>query len=681
MDFFDRQERARRHTRWLIGYFGLSVVAIVAVTYVLFAPGVLIFLKPPPHAHRMPVPLAVFWLLGEALTHPGHFIAWTWEPRLAAAYALGASLVIGLGSLYKIRQLAAGGSVVAELLGGRRVEPDTADAEEQRLRHVVEEMALASGVGVPEIYVLDHERGINSFAAGHTRDDVAIGVTRGGLKLLDRDELQGVMAHEFSHILNGDTRLNLRLMGLVHGVLLPVIAGRILLRGADRPADPGESALAGIDTWPRVPAVLAGGVLLVIGSIGLPFARLIKSAICREREWLADAAAVQFTRYPAGISGALKKIGGLLKQGRLDTPQAETASHLYFTTSSRPPWFGFLATHPPLLRRLLAIDPDFDGQVPKVASLRPTQVERDRMYENALGAIMAVHQARPDLLLGTAGEPTVEHLRQAAAIRLGLPPAVAAACHSTAGAQAVVYALLVAANEETQAGELEALRQRVDPEMFEQVTGLLAEVRELAPGSRLPVLDLSLPALRRLEAAQYGSFAQRVQELIEYDRAIDLFEYALVRVLRHRLQGYYTPTAGFPPACRSVGELVPECCVLLSALAYVGQEESAQAAAFARGARELDLPAAGGGAGMPALRMPPREERDLAHVDAALDRLAQASPSVKRNVLRACAQTVAADGQVRYREAELLRAIAAALDCPLPPFLEALAASAAAADR
>lgn len=691
MDFFEQQERARRHTARLLTYFACAVVAIVGLTYLIFAPGVLMFVKPPPHARRTLGLVTPFWLFGEAATYPKLFLRWTWEPRLFAGYAVGATLIIAFGSFYKIRQLAAGGPVVAEFLGGRRVEPDTTDADEQKLRNVVEEMALASGMAVPEIYVLDHERGMNSFAAGHSRSDVALGVTRGCLKLMDRDELQGVIAHEFSHILNGDTALNMRLMGVVHGVLWPVILGRILVRGEDRPAYLGESVLDEDSSVTRLPAVVLGLPLMAVGSMALPFVRLIKSAICREREWLADAAAVQFTRYPAGIAGALKKIGGLWKHGQLDTPHAETASHLYFANSTWTPWFNFLSTHPPLENRILAVDPAFDGTFPKVTPLPPSQFERERRYVDAVANIMALDKTHPELLLSTTGNPTGDHVRAAAALRLDLPPAISGACRAPAGAQAILYALLLSDDETSQAGEVQILRDRLEPALVEQTTDLLPIVCDLDPRLKLPLVDLSLPALRHLDADEYARFTQTIQDLVAYDRAIDLFEYTLQKILRQRLQPFYAPASRPGVAYRSVASLVPDCSVLLSALAHVGQDESGRLAAFRRGAAYLDLPLgnrrpqaadASDASAEPKAPAPtglePQfltgEECDLVQVDAALDRVALAAPFVKCNVLLACAQTVAADGRILYREAELLRAIAATLDCPIPPFIEALAA-------
>ena len=405
-DFFDRQARAQKQTRLLLWLFGAAVIVVVALVYVVLASVIWAFQHPLfDRAWWNPMTLLISWifLLGEALVHPFHFLARLWNPWHFGWIALGTLLSITAGCLYKIRLLSTGGPAVAALLGGRKIKSNPTDADEKRLRHVVEEMAIASGMSVPEIYVLDRERGLNTFAAGHTRDDVAIGVTFGCLKLLTRDELQGVIAHEFSHVLNGDTRLNLRLMGLAHGLFWPTIVGRVLWRGTSREPVAGESIFDADADTRFLPTAPIGILFLIAGSISSPFVRLIKSLICREREWLADAAAVQFTRNPAGIAGALKKVGGLFKAGRLDTPHAESASHLYFVNSSYDPWFGFQSTHPPLEKRILAIDPAFDGELPHVKSL-PVQeaihlreAAYDHRYQESLRRARAEAAARESL--------------------------------------------------------------------------------------------------------------------------------------------------------------------------------------------------------------------------------------------------------------------------------------------
>jgi Zn-dependent protease with chaperone function len=404
MDFFEREARARKQTSLLIWLFGLAVLAVVALTYLVLAVVIQLFLKPAwqisHYGYFNDVSVS---RQNDGLIHPLYMLESLWDPHLFCWITFVTLALIALGCLYKIRLLSAGGPAVAELLGGRRLESSLSGLDEKILRDVVEEMAVASEMAVPEIYVLDGERGINSFAAGHTREDVAIGVTFGCLKLLTRDELQGIIAHEFSHVLNGDTRLNMKLMGLAHGLFWPTIAGRVLLRGSPQPPEIGAS-IFDEDTKPSIlPTAPIGILILIIGGISSPLVRLLKSLICREREWLADAAAVEFTRNPAALEGALKKIGGLYKAGRLDTPQAESASHLYFANSTYEPWFDFLSTHPPVKKRILAIDPDFDGRFAHINSLprrpdeNPQEAQADRLYQESVRRARAEAKARGEL--------------------------------------------------------------------------------------------------------------------------------------------------------------------------------------------------------------------------------------------------------------------------------------------
>ncbi len=328
MDFFEHQDKARRHTKLLVVYFVIAVACIIASVYL--------------------ASLVIFY--GSQSQTPDtlqqEFILW--KPLLLLYSVLGTLGVVGLGSLYKTAALAKGGSVVAESLGGRLVDLNTPDPDEQQLRNVIEEMAIAAGVAVPKIYLLDDENGINAFAAGHAPGDAAIGVTRGCMTLLDRDELQGVIGHEFSHILNGDMRWNLRVMGVLYGIMCLAVIGQILIYSRGR----GSKG--------RNPLMLMGLALIVIGAIGVFFGRLIQAAISRQREFLADASSVQFTRNPAGLSAALQKIGGAGSQ--VESAHAGEASHMFFGNGLGKPFLGMLATHPPLEDRIRAIDPGWDGQ-------------------------------------------------------------------------------------------------------------------------------------------------------------------------------------------------------------------------------------------------------------------------------------------------------------------------------
>ncbi len=393
MNFFEAQAHAQKQTRRLLWLFGLAVVAVSALACLVLTSIVWILQNPIGSYSRFGLMTPVITMVatyGGALFHPFHFLQKIADPQLCAWTILGTIMFAAIGCLYKKQQLADGGAAVARLLGGKKIESDPTDLDEKKLCDVVEEMAIASSLPVPEIYLLERERGINTFAAGHTRDDVAIGVTFGAIKLLSRDELQGVIAHEFSHVLNGDTRLNMRLMILAHGLFWPTILGRVLTYGSPQKLEVGESVFDKEARQKILPTVPIGLIFLIVGFISSPFVRLIKSAICREREWLADAAAVQFTRNPAGIEGALKKIGGLFKAGRLDSPCAEDASHLYFANSSYDPWFNFLSTHPPTGKRILAIDPAFDGQFAHVNAqsvqnaINAKDDAYDRIYEQSV---------------------------------------------------------------------------------------------------------------------------------------------------------------------------------------------------------------------------------------------------------------------------------------------------------
>lgn len=330
MDFFQRQVKAKQRTKLLVAYFVIAVMCIIAAIYVA---AVLIFhYTGYGRSPEAPMPELTFW-----------------DPQLLLYVVLGTLGVVVIGSVYKTLALAKGGSSVAESLGGQLVSTEPGNPDERRLCNIVEEMAIAAGVPIPKIYVLPDEQGINAFAAGHTPEDAAIGVTHGSLTLLSRDELQGVIGHEFSHILNGDMRLNLRIMGIIFGIVCLSVIGRVLIYSRGGRGRQGAN-----------PLMFLGLALIVIGAIGLIFGRLIQAALSRQREFLADASSVQFTRNPAGLSGALQKIGGA--GSRIDSPHAGETSHMFFSNGLAKPFLGAFATHPPLDERIRAIDPAWDGK-------------------------------------------------------------------------------------------------------------------------------------------------------------------------------------------------------------------------------------------------------------------------------------------------------------------------------
>ena len=647
MDFFERQDQARRNTKLLVVYFVLGVAMLILAVYA--------------------ATLAIF--TGVASRH--HHVyddqvqLVLWNPQLFFGAAIGTLAVIALGSGFKTLELAQGGSTVATMLGGRLVDPATSDPDERKLRNVVEEMAIAAGVPVPQVYLLPEERAINAFAAGHSTSDAVVAVTAGAMKLLSRDELQGVIGHEFSHILNGDMRLNLRLMGVIFGILCLAVIGRVLLYTRGR------------SSKDKNPLPLLGLALLVIGWIGVFFGRLIQAAVSRQREFLADASSVQFTRNPAGLAGALRKIGGLSFGSKLQAAHAEEASHMFFGNGMGESFFHLMETHPPLAERIRAIDPSFDGTFPPVsfaeADRVPLRVSQrsplpfpfpglPRAQAGMAGFAPPVNAAQT--MMTSTGTPTSAHLRYAEGLRVSIPASLQAAAREGLGASTLVYALLLSDDEATRGKQLDELAAATSAAVRQETLRVLPEVQAVATHAKLPLIDLAIPGLRHLSPAQFQQFRAAVQKLVESDGEIDLFEYVLQKIVLRHLEPYFLQARKPVIQYYALKPLAPDCAILLSALAHLGQDEPDKIEfAFQQGAQLLSY------AAQVELRLVPGEECDLEQVDTALNRLCQAVPQIKKNVLNACAQTVAADGVIQEMEAELLRAIADTLDCPIPPFI------------
>jgi Zn-dependent protease with chaperone function len=670
MDFFAQQDRARKHTKLLVVYFILAIAGIIASLYLV---GLLVTGAIHQRQHRYDYD-------ADSNQPPPQITLW--DPNLLLGVSIGTLFVIICGTAYKTSELAGGGSVVATSLGGRLVLPGTTDPDERKLLNVVEEMSIASGVPMPQVFVLDGEQGINAFAAGHTPSDAAVAVTRGCITLLTRDELQGVIGHEFSHILNGDMRLNIRLLGLIFGILCLATIGRVLLsvRGGNRNnAAPFAIGLA----------------LLAIGAIGVFFGRLIQAAVSRQREFLADASSVQFTRNPLGLSGALQKIGGYGSGSRLRSEHAPDTAHLFFCNGVAEPFFGLLATHPPLPARIHAIDPQWDGKFAPPADSDLDALENRRwngpkkspppmpgfpgmpgmpggsgQFGNILGGAILAGQAVPPpirthTVMPALGNPTPLHIKYAEQLRESLSENFKAAARQPLDATALLYAILLDENEELRTKQLAEIARRVGQAVTDQTRNLAPEAAALAAHARLPVVNLALPALRQLKTSEYQTFMSTLDWLILSDGREDLFEFTLQKILSRHLASQFGQTRRDVVQFYSLKPLLPDCAVILSALAHLGSNDPAEIQkALAAGLPYLRSPA-----GDPELL--PLQQCGLNQVDAALNRLAQAAPQIKKNLLEAAAYVTAADGVMLEHEAELLRAVADTLDCPMPPFVTA----------
>ena len=651
MDFFARQEQARRKTKWLVLYFMLAVMLLIVSVYFI---SLVVFAGVQAKQHHSydeaPIQIKL------------------WDPEVFFGATIGVLAVIFLGSAYKTNELAAGGSAVATLMGGRLVSQNTTDANERKLLNVVEEMSIAAGVPMPQVYVLEDERGINAFAAGHSTGDAAVGVTRGCIELLSRDELQGVIGHEFSHILNGDMRLNLRLIGIIFGLLCLASVGRILLyaRGGSR----DKNALP-----------LLGLALIALGAIGVFFGRLIQAAVSRQREFLADASSVQFTRNPGGLSGALQKIGRYSYGSKLESAHAPDLCHMFFGNGLGDALFGAMATHPPIPDRIHAIDPAWDGKFPPLKEEQVETVRRAAISEleqthppmpQILGAILggaAIDEDAPKppvirtrSVLPNLGNPTPLHLKYAEQLRNALPENVKAAARDPLDATALIYALLLAAGEQLRAQQLAEIARRTSSSISEKTAALFPDVSVVARRARLPLVNVALGALRNLQADEFTRFSATLKWLIGSDGKVELFEFVLQKIVLRHLASKFGDARPAAIQFYTLKPLVPDCAVVLSALANVGSSDADEIQkAFAAGAPYVYAPD-----DVPLELLAP-DQCGVNQIDAALSRLALALPVIKRNLIEASVHVVGADGVIVEAEAELLRAIADTLDCPMPP--------------
>ncbi len=574
------------------------------------------------------------------------------DPTLMLQVAGGTLLLVGGASLVRIAQLRGGGHVVAESMGGRLLHGNSQDPLERKLLNIVEEMSIASGTPTPPVYLLDQESGINAFAAGYSIDDAVLGITRGCAERLSRDELQGVVAHEFSHILNGDMRLNIRLMGILYGILVIGFLGYMLLRssfwsGAMRRRNSKDNSAM---------AMLAIGIaLMAIGFVGTFFGNLIKASVSRQREYLADASAVQFTRNPAGIAGALKKIGGLDVGATINNPNAAEASHLFFGRAIQSGFSSLFSTHPPLEERIARLDPSFTPRADGAAGAAPSSAKPGRP------GVMGFAAERAERGLDQIGQPTTAHLDYAGQLISGLPRVVLDAAHEPYGARAVIYALLIGGDQATQDAQIEQMPQIADPDVWKLALQLRPRIAALDPNVRLPLLDLTLPALRELSPNQFSRFRKGLVSLIEADHKVDLFEWTLQRVLLTHLKPTFEPSRPPRAKYKKLARVARPCSVILSTLAQVsGSDPDETERAFQIGRVSL---------GLAKLEWIPPEALGLSLLDEALNELSKLTAGPKRELLTACAYVICADQEIKIVEAELFRAIADSLDCPVPPLL------------
>ena len=627
MDFFQHQERARRKTGLLVLYFILAVAAVVLCV-------------------NLALLLAFVWM-DVQLVPPSQ---WFSHP-LTLWITLFTLLVMVCGCLFKTWQLRRGGKGLAAMLGARPIDPDTRHGDEKKLINVVEEMSIASGIPAPQLYVLDKEEAINAFVAGFRPSETVLVVTHGTLKKLDRDELQGVIAHEFSHIFNADMRLNLRLIAVLAGILAVGKIGEFMLRGSSRRSTSNRKGNS---------LILVALALVVVGYLGLFFGRLIKAAISRQRELLADASAVQFTRNPAGLAGALIKI----RNGdgsHLDSVHAEDMSHMCFGETLGFRFRNLLATHPPLDDRLGALGSDWvararsrarsatQAATPSTASV-PEGVSA---FQGDSGASVEPTVAEPatSRRVGTVSDADLGYART---LLETFPADLHKKLHNPHQAELALYALILSSSD----SEPQRLLQNAGlGEHLSDLLPLRQQLSELGSRLRLPIIDLALPTLKGQPSAQRKAILERLTSLTQADQRTTLFEWALVALARQQLddRARRNRHTRFNRYRSVAGELQ----LAFSVMTWASGARDEQARALFRQASHGLLPEA--------RTLLPLSQCNSQRLGQALDRLADLSPLLKGPVIDGLADLVLVDGKVQVSEAEMLRAISALMECPLPP--------------
>ncbi|MCU7851304.1 MAG: M48 family metallopeptidase [Candidatus Thiodiazotropha sp. (ex Monitilora ramsayi)] len=630
MNFFEHQDEAKRNTRKLVLLFILAVIAIIIA-----------------------IDAVLLFLFGSVLSEPMVSAPNTLAGLISANSSVllfgagGTGAVIGLASLYRNASLKDGGGSVARQMGGVPVEADPKDPLRQRLRNVVEEIAIASGVPVPEIYILEQEAGINAFAAGFSPSDAAVAVTRGTLESLNREELQGVIAHEFSHIFNGDMRLNIRLMGALFGILILAIAGRRILSGmrfSSRSKNNGGNAI-----------MLFAVALMAIGYIGLFFARWIKAAVSRQREYLADASAVQFTRNPQGIAGALKKIA-VHSQGAVLEKDSEEVAHMLFGQGSSA---AMLATHPPIVERIQRIEPGFREEeladIAKRLSRRTRREAEEEQRESKKSSRRAPFDPRN--IIEGIGQPDWERIVAAAAIAAALPVSLVSAARSTEWAPELLLCVLLDDDETIRDQQLFTISKKLGAESETQVRYLLTSAMPIHPEQRLPLLEIAFSALKRRPAEFIHRMLETVTDIVHLDGKVEVFEFLLAKVISLHLTDAKNPSQSRTGGRYLLTDLAQSVQDVIAILADHGHsditlvEKSYQAGIKSIGFEQAPM------------RLPADWPSAL---DKALSNLDLLKIKEKERLITALVETILSDTHVATQELELLRAIGSALHVPLP---------------
>jgi Zn-dependent protease with chaperone function len=630
MNFFEHQDQARRNTTRLVVLF-LFAVTFVVISTALVISGVVTY----------------FQTQNIISTEYRSVSDWAglFSTPVFAWSALGTLVIIALGSTYKNLQLGGNGIQVALSMNAKHIHPETKSPVHKRLLNIVTEMALASGNPVPKVFVIPGD-GINAFAAGYHRHQIVVSVTEGALAQLSRDELQGVIAHEFSHINFGDVKINMRLVALLHGILLIGLIGQHLIgtryHGGGIDSSRSKNRGAGL-----------GIALVMIGYTGTFFGNIIKAAVSRQREFLADASAVQFTRNPDGIASALKKIASGSKEQGIASENAEQYSHFYFS-SLRPHFLGGLFnTHPAIEERITRLGHSLDKSSGAKDSPSSSQNSQNAMgfansEENTQGfKESAASTGSSEQIMASVGEPTIKNIAAAKSHLTALPAELVKATQNAFDARILIYGLIIENTPKSfQAQQIEYLKKQTDLATITTLTPIRESIRQLQAKDYHTLILMSQAAILDQSPEQAIGFQHCARALIEADKQLTLFEWCIYRLA-------IAPYKVHLDGNKKLSDCQPELGVLFYYTLTQNPPNS-------RAVILQDVHRILGVATIPLRKV------SLSQLDSALSTLAQLKPLSKPILLKALIACIRGDDDITADEFALLRMVALVLDCPIP---------------
>lgn len=644
MNFFEQQDKARKRTTTLVLYFILAIVFIILAVDCLII-GLMYF-------NSTPGSLKTEELVSDAII-------------IGIGLTPAVLIVIGIGTLIRLYQTRGGGVSVAEMVKARPIDRDTQDFKEKRFINIVEEMSIASGVSVPQLFVMDNEPAINAFVAGVHQNDMVMVVTKGALDNLDRDAMQGVVGHEFSHIFNGDMKINLKLIGILGGIFAIGQLGAFILRSLQFSSSSRSSSSGSDSKGNGIFIVIGLGIgLFVIGYIGLFFGRLIKAGVSRQRESLADACSVQYTRNPQGLINALTAIGAQ-NGSKLTSSHAEDINHMCFGPSLNMWFTSLLASHPPIEERIKALDPNgylsqAERKAPKVVESTASTPQKSTAQLGAILLAPAALASTANTIEQSIGNPQMAHIEYAEKLYATIPDALKDQCRKVQEAPLILYAILMASSELIANKAPSVLSTTLDETAIAKIHQYAIQIKALGPLFLLPLVDITLPTFNQIESQDKSKVIAELEMLSAIH--VTLFTFSVVAMIKK--------SAMHPVTSKTTKQLPTQ--ILLKEISELMRFMVTCTKNDEQGSKQryAELMKAFTNKTLPDYE---RLDFDALDFQKRLYQLNRLYPLGKEKLIHACLVCVETDQQINIEEAQAVRAIAACLNCPIPPILPTLA--------